>query len=551
MLPGVLIVGWVLIAIVISSSTADGLPASVSSWTGVLALLALYLLGPRYGALFAVLAVAQIGWSLALHHSGLSLPAGPPKPPPDSASAIFIQGLGIVMIAVIGYLYELAQKQTLGELSDALITSEQNERQLDALFESTTAAICSIDRTRCLITCNDVFTRMGAAQDGAGPARGAPLERILPPAQHARWQPHIEAVLAGDGPTTFEEPPPAGQDAPFRETTMHPIVAGERITGVTVFSRDITERKHSEAEMRRLHQELLRVSRESGMASVASEVLHNAGNVLNSAGVSVAMLERHLQGFRFGQLAKAVAILEEHAGHLDAFLRDDPRGGKLLELFRGLVAHFEQQQRQVGAEVVALGQSIEHLMRVIRAQQSHARTLGIVEAVTVDELIDAALDLQAPAWSQLGITIERHLANVPPIHVDRHKAIEILVNLISNARHALRDSGRPDQRLRIRAETAAPGSQRVRIHIEDNGIGIAPEIADKLFRLGFTTKPGGSGIGLHASANTAQQLGGSVAFHSAGPGQGAVFTLELPVTATPAMPGTAGPEPAPGGDARL
>ncbi|HWN66657.1 MAG TPA: ATP-binding protein [Haliangium sp.] len=106
--------------------------------------------------------------------------------------------------------------------------------------------------------------------------------------------------------------------------------------------------------------------------------------------------------------------------------------------------------------------------------------------------------------------------------------IEILLNLVSNARHALRDSGRPDKRLRVRVEAA--DAQRARIHVEDNGLGIAPEHRERLFRLGFTTKHDGSGIGLHSSANAAQELGGSLTFHSDGPGQGARFTLELPLT---------------------
>jgi signal transduction histidine kinase len=254
------------------------------------------------------------------------------------------------------------------------------------------------------------------------------------------------------------------------------------------------------------------------------------------------MLERHLHGLRIGHLDKAVTMLEEHAGNLDGFLRDDPRGKRMFELLRGLVAHFQQQHQQLGAEVTSLHESINHLTSVIHAQQSHARSIGLLETVAVNELVDAALDLQAPAWSQLGITLERHLAELPPLHIDKHKAIEILVNLVSNARHAVRDSSRADKRVVIRTEAVSRAGgvaggvagdvDRVRIHVEDNGSGIDPDHGDKLFRLGFTTKRGGSGIGLHSSANAAQQLGGSLSFNSDGPGHGAVFTLELPVTAS-------------------
>jgi PAS domain S-box-containing protein len=533
-LPSALILGWILLAIVFSSSLEDGVTSSISPWTGVLALLSLYLLGPRHGALFAAISVLQIGWAFLLDRTGMTLPMRHTTVQ-GSAGAIFSCAIAISMIAVLGYLYELAQKRTLGELADALITSEQNERQLDAMFESTTAAICSLDPRLRLIACNQVFASMtGARGRGAlAPQRGDALDELLPLDRSARWQPHLDRVLASANPVSFEEAPPQGQDGRFWETMMHPIALGGRVAGVTVYSRDITERKRAEVEMRRLHQELVRVSREAGMAAVASEVLHNAGNVLNSTGVSVAMLERHLHGLRIGHLGKAVALLEEHAGGLDAFVRDDPRGRRMFELLRGLVAHFEQQRRELGAEVATLQESIHHLTAVIHAQQNHARSIGLLETVAVNELVEAALDLQAPAWAQLGITLERQLAELPPLHVDKHKAIEILVNLIGNARHAVRDSARDDKRIVIRTEAVGPAGApaRVRIHVEDNGVGIDPAHGEKLFRLGFTTKRGGSGIGLHSSANAAQQLGGSLSFRSDGPGQGAVFTLELPLTA--------------------
>ncbi len=558
-LPATIFLCFFFVVFVVTGADEDGLYVSTSPWAGFLALLSLYLLGPRYGSIFAVLAVLQIGLSYGLHRRGVSLLQAVISPQ-DSWMAISGSAVGIILIAALGYLYEDAQTRALGELADALGASEQNQRQLDSLFESTSAAICSLDRDLRLITCNHAFADMASSPGGLPALRGEPLERILPGEQHARWRLQLDRLLgarctldesgrmrADAGPITFEEPPPAGQEAPYRETTMHAIAGGDRIAGVTVFSRDITERRHAEAEMQRLQQDLVRVSREAGMAAVASEVLHNAGNVLNSTGVSVAMLERHVKNLRVGHLARAVTMLDEHADNLDAFVRDDPRGKRLFELLRGLVGHFEQQRQQVATEVTALHGSIDHLSRIIQAQQSHARSLGVLEVVTVDALIDAALDLQAASGSQLGIAVERQLAELPRLRIDNHKAIEILVNLISNARQSLRDSGSADKRIRIRTEAAGvagsvagdvadvAGVDRVRIHVEDNGVGIDPAHRAKLFRLGFTTKREGSGIGLHASAIAAQQLGGSLSFHSEGPGQGAVFTLELPIA--PVMPG--------------
>lgn len=526
-LPATLLLGWSFAVLSFMVCTERGLVLALSPWPPLLALFSLYMLGPRYGLAFTGLAIAQAVLSFYLHHAGATLPLSFLSPF-DSGVVLASSLAAIGLVALLGYVYETAQRRTMSALEDALVITEDSERQLAALFESATVAICSLDREQRLLACNDAFAAMSEVRDAPGPRPGDALGDILAESQHALWRPRIEGVLAGAGPVTFEEPPPEGQDAPHRETTMSPIRAGTSIAGVTVFSGDITARKRAEAEMRRLHQELVWVSREAGMATVASEVLHNAGNVLNSASVSVAMLRRHLRSLRTGHLAKAVGWLEEHDGHIDAFLRDDPKGRKMLPLLRALAAHFEQHRDQIGSEVASLQQGIDHLERIIHAQQTHARSIGIRETVSVRELIDAALELQASPWAQRGISLERELAELPALQLDKHKAIEILVHLISNARHALRESGRTDKRLVIRAEAAGP--DHVRIHVQDNGIGIAPEHGQELFRLGFTTKPSGTGIGLHSSAIAAQQLGGSLSFHSDGPGQGAIFTLELPVS---------------------
>jgi PAS domain S-box-containing protein len=539
--PGVVFLAWMFSIMGVVFCADQGLSVGLSAWPAVMALFALYMLGPRQGLLFLCVALAEVVIALAVYRASATFHMG--LAPWDSNVRVLVAVIPIVLVGVIGYLYEAAQQRTQAELQDALATSEGNEHQLDALVESATAAICSVDRALRLQVHNRAFEAMVGASRARAPQPRDALSEILAPAQWARWQPRMERVLAGAGAIGFEESPPPGQDGPHRETMLQPIVAYGQVTGVTVFCRDITARKRAEAEMSRLNQELVRMSRQAGMAAVAGEVLHNAGNVLNSTGVSVSMIDRHVKNLRTGHLTKLAALMDEHAGQLERFLRDDPRGQRVPEILRALAEHFEQQQGQLGTEVAALQSSIEHFIRVIHAQQSHARGLGIIETVTVAELVDTAITLQAASWHQLGVTVEREVGDLPLLQIDKHKVIEILINLVGNARHSLRDSGRPDKRLRVRAEVVAADApvagragtgagvarERVRIHVEDNGVGIASEHRESLFRLGFTTKQDGSGIGLHSSANAAQQLGGSLSFHSDGPGQGATFTLELPM----------------------
>ena len=118
---------------------------------------------------------------------------------------------------------------------------------------------------------------------------------------------------------------------------------------------------------------------------------------------------------------------------------------------------------------------------------------------------------------------------MPQVQVEKQKVLQILVNLMRNARDALVESGRQGPAI----DLAHPNRRRsdekkVVIEVIDNGVGIEEENLTKIFSHGFTTKRHGHGFGLHSSANAAKEMGGNLTAHSDGPGRGAVFTLELP-----------------------
>jgi hypothetical protein len=92
---------------------------------------------------------------------------------------------------------------------------------------------------------------------------------------------------------------------------------------------DITERKRSEAELEKVHKELLGASRQAGMAEVATSVLHNVGNVLNSVNVSATLVADNTRKSKAPYLGKVVALLNEHAADLGAFMANDPKGRQL------------------------------------------------------------------------------------------------------------------------------------------------------------------------------------------------------------------------------
>lgn len=109
--------------------------------------------------------------------------------------------------------------------------------------------------------------------------------------------------------------------------------------------------------------------------------------------------------------------------------------------------------------------------------------------------------------------------------LDRHRTLQIMLNLLNNAWQALSDVA-GDRLITVTLRHAAP--DRITIGIEDTGCGIAAETLSKLFQHGFTTKPDGHGFGLHSSTCLTTEMGGSLVATSDGPSRGARFTLGVP-----------------------
>jgi signal transduction histidine kinase len=262
------------------------------------------------------------------------------------------------------------------------------------------------------------------------------------------------------------------------------------------------------------------------------------GNTLNSVNISVGVVTDQLRRSRVSKLVQATELLREHAADLGAFLTTDSRGAKLPGYLGALAAQLAAEREELLREMQALSESVEHIKSIVSMQQQHARYGGVLELVRVPQLIDDALRLSAGSFERKGIEVECEYTEVPPIMVDRHKLLQILLNLLSNARHALVESGTRDKHLTIRVGLGA-GEEQLRIQVADNGVGIAPENLTRVFSQGFTTKKRGHGFGLHISALAAAELKGRLSVASAGPGRGATFIIELPVHGGEASPATA------------
>jgi len=199
----------------------------------------------------------------------------------------------------------------------------------------------------------------------------------------------------------------------------------------------------------------------------------------------------------------------------------------LPDYFIKLSEHLSVEQSELLRELQSLTQNIEHIKEIVAMQQSYAKVSGCLEPMPPAPLVEDALRINAEALARHRVEVVREFAEVPPVLADRHKVLQVLVNLISNAKYALDDDRPRDKRLTL--GIARNGNGRVKIVVRDNGVGIAPENLAKIFQHGFTTKKNGHGFGLHSGALAATEMGGSLAAYSDGPGEGATFTLELPM----------------------
>jgi PAS domain S-box-containing protein len=292
---------------------------------------------------------------------------------------------------------------------------------------------------------------------------------------------------------------------------------------------DVTERKRGAREVEILHQQLVTASREAGMAEVATGVLHNVGNVLTSVNITVHDVLDRLRTSRLSHLRQLVGVVQREQPRLASYLTDDPSGRQLPGFLIKLEAHLADENQKLRTDVESLVRHFEHICEIIVTQQSSARLFGVDESLAPVQLFDDALKLGAQSFERHGIALERSFAAAPAVKADRHKVLQILVNLLKNAKDALASSGVPGGRITARVIPVDGGL--VAFSVEDNGPGIAPGNLARIFQHGFTTKKDGHGFGLHSAVLAAREMGGDLAVASEGLGHGARFTLTLPLTA--------------------
>jgi signal transduction histidine kinase len=306
------------------------------------------------------------------------------------------------------------------------------------------------------------------------------------------------------------------------------VVRNETETFIRGIMLDVTRLKEADDSLERLNQQLLDASRQAGMAEVATGVLHNVGNVLNTVNVAGNLMHDRLRTSRLPSLSKLANLLPREENRLAEFLTHDERGRLVPSYLDQLAIQLHDEHTSLRSELDQMIRSIDHIREIVITQQKSAITGGTRDTVDLRILIDDAIALTRDGFSQDGVRLETICSRVPAVTTDRHRVLQILVNLLRNARQATAGNAAHERHVTVTARPAEDDLDAIELTIADNGVGIAPECLTRIFAHGYTTRSDGHGFGLHTSALAAKAVGGSLSVVSAGIGRGASFILRLP-----------------------
>ncbi|HEX4648376.1 MAG TPA: ATP-binding protein [Steroidobacteraceae bacterium] len=444
--------------------------------------------------------------------------------------------LALLASAVLTIIFVLATRRRLRRQLEADAAVEQRRRaELEVISirfrlatKAARAGVYEMDETGTAVWWSDTMHELyGMRPQSFQPTLRSWLE-LIDPADRASAEAAITAAMSERQSlhTRYRVARPDGSVIHLESVAAvvsDPVGGGARMVGIDL---DVTERVAAQRREDALQQQLRDASRQAGMADVATSVLHNVGNVLNSVNVSANLVADSLRRSRAAGLGRVVSLLQEHQSDLGRFVAHDERGKVLPVYLAELSRHLSADNKNALQELDALRGNIDHIKDIVAMQQRYAKLGGMAEPVDVKHLVEESLRINQSAFDRHALKVVRQFAHQPQITVDKHKVLQILVNLLRNAKDACEEQGERERSVTIAIEPCAAG---VRIAVTDDGAGIAPEHLNRIFTHGFTTKKTGHGFGLHSAALAAREIGGALRVESTGRGCGATFTLDLPL----------------------
>ena len=439
-----------------------------------------------------------------LAQAGGSQPTAIFGPSGQALAASFVGPEGLVAVLAVGSArpreFTAVEERLLLALADHAAVAVENARlyrrlrqeleareRLTAILDATTDLVAIADLSGRLLYLNDA----GQALLGlpADAALGHPIAGLVPERLRPVVQDEILPTLLRAGLWTGEAVLLArdGREVPVSVVAVAHRAADGAVEFLSAIVRDMTERRRTEAELRRQREALYQTEKLATMGTVLAGVAHELNNPLTAVTGYANLLRQDLAGTPSATRAENIA----HAAD---------RCASIVRNFLALARKHPPERQRVRLNDIArdAAELLAYHLRV--------------------DSIEVGLDLEE---------------GMPTLWADPHQLHQVVVNLITNARDELRKAPAP-RRLTLRTRADAVRG-RLSLDVEDTGPGIAVEIRDRIFEPFFTTKPVGQGTGLGLSLchGIVEGHGGTLALVSE-PGQGAVFRVELPVVAPPA-----------------
>ncbi len=272
------------------------------------------------------------------------------------------------------------------------------------------------------------------------------------------------------------------------------------------------------------YKKLVDHAQREGIADIATNILHNIGNILNSISVSVHLMEECAKSAVTEDIIRAGRLLQENMDRLEEFISEGGKGKKLMKFYLSLGRTAEKMQNQILYNLNRLKTKTAAINEAVSAQQSYAGADARLEELYVETILTDALKLNQDDLDKFEIEVEKNILSNFKVVVNRAKLFFILFNIISNAKDAMTAALVREKRLSVSMYEDDTGKY---VKISDTGIGISEDLLSRIFEYGFTTKPGKYGFGLYSCASYIAEMGGSIWAQSDGEWKGAAFILRF------------------------
>lgn len=294
------------------------------------------------------------------------------------------------------------------------------------------------------------------------------------------------------------------------------------------------------------YEKQLQVAREEGMVQVSTGIIHNIGNAVTIAKLSVSGLMEKTN-FKKEDSPETLILddmlpkMQEHLknGTLENFLKSDKTGRQYLDIMKELLEHLRGNSVEASKMLHSLSEKLFHISEIIELQQKFVGELGTENMTQLAGVVESAVMIFEESFNKCGFKITSGIERkIPEILIDSSIMTQVLINMIKNAVEAMEAENNPDKKyelqVSLKKETRSSKDYAM-IEIKDNGPGIPDDIKSKIFEFGFTTRTQTKnntvprGIGLHFSQASVNKYGGMIEFDSKA-GNGATFKVLLPIS---------------------